>query len=243
MGGSFIITNLYKQVLLSVKITEEGARQFLGSNPFSIEEVWHTMGYVSSLLVTIPALLVIMHISNEYRFKTYKQNIINGWSRDQAFTAKLLGVIAFTTLITALYVAVCLVVVSFMGGGQEQGAVRKDFFIGCFFLQTLAQLSIAFMLGYFLRRSFLALTVFIFWPILFETLLGGLISKFNPVAAGFLPFEISDRLIPPPGFVAKMDPELYARAMANVGPHVIYTIIFTLLIWVLGYWINKSRNL
>lgn len=247
VGGTLVMTSVYGQVLDRAQMSPEAVTSLLGSNPFSIGEVWHTMGYVFSLLITIPALLIIMLISNEYTFGTYKQNIINGWSRNQALTAKLGDVLVLSVVITAVYVGICLVIANVLGGGNVGGAgtetAGKHYFIACFFLQTLAQLSIAFMLGYFLRRSFLALIVFICWPLILEPILSQVLARGGLEVGAFLPFELSDRLIPPPAFVARVDPERYEAAMSGIGVHAIYTLVFTLLVWALCYRVNRVRNL
>ena len=47
----------------------------------------------------------------------------------------------------------------------------------------------------------------------------------------FLPFEISDRLIPPPAFWGRIDADSYQKALSQMNPHILYTIILTTLIW------------
>src|SRR4030095_5563340 len=47
-------------------------------NPFAFPEVWHTVAYISSWFIFIPSIVVIMFITNEYTYKTHRQNIIDG---------------------------------------------------------------------------------------------------------------------------------------------------------------------
>src|SRR5436190_3460239 len=68
------------------------AKMALG-NPFSFPEAWHTIAFAASCFVFIPAVVVIMLMSNEYSFRTHRQNIIDGWSRKQFVTSKLLDVL------------------------------------------------------------------------------------------------------------------------------------------------------
>ncbi|MDI3320842.1 ABC transporter permease [Pinibacter soli] len=67
-------------------------------NPFAFNEVWHTVAYFSSWFILFPAIIVIMLITNEYTFKTYRQNIIDGWSRNQFLSAKLLTLLLYPLL-------------------------------------------------------------------------------------------------------------------------------------------------
>ena len=41
-----------------------------------------------------------MFISNEYTFKTHRQNIIDGWSRKQFITSKLMDVLIISLIVT-----------------------------------------------------------------------------------------------------------------------------------------------
>lgn len=117
-------------------------------NPFTFPEVWHTVAYFSSWFVFIPAVVVIMFISNEYSFKTHRQNIIDGWSRKQFITSKLMDVMIISLLISVLYIIVSMVS-GYASKGEGSGEMwDKSYFIGLFTLQTFAQLSIAFLIGF-----------------------------------------------------------------------------------------------
>ncbi|MFK5098226.1 hypothetical protein, partial [Klebsiella pneumoniae] len=74
------------------------AKLLLG-NPFVFPEVWQTVAYFSSFFVLLPSILVIMLVTNEYTYKTHRQNIIDGWSRNEFLLSKLIDV-AIISLVT-----------------------------------------------------------------------------------------------------------------------------------------------
>lgn len=76
----------------------------------------------------------------------------------------------------------------------------QSYYTGLFALQTFAQLSLAFLIGFLVRKAFLALGIFLFYYIVLENLLVGWLSWKEVSAASYFPLEISDRLIPKPGF-------------------------------------------
>lgn len=212
-------------------------------NPFSFPEVWHTVAYFSSWFVFIPAVVIIMFISNEYTFRTHRQNIIDGWSRKQFVTSKLIDVLLISIIITLLYAIVC-----FVSGSANQERLIKDtwgksYFIGLFALQTFAQLSIAFLIGFLIKKAFLALGVFLFYFIILENLIVGLFRWKESEIGHYMPLEISDRLIPPPGFIRMLDPESYQRSLDAINLHVFLTIGITIIIWAICYRINEKRDL
>ena len=61
--------------------------QNLLGNPFSFPNVWSTVPYNAGILVFIPAILIITLFTNEYSYRTHRQNIIDGWSRSQFVSA------------------------------------------------------------------------------------------------------------------------------------------------------------
>lgn len=212
-------------------------------NPFAFNEVWHTVAYFSSWFVLFPAIIVIMLITNEYTFKTYRQNIIDGWSRNQFLTAKLLNVANISVIITLLYLVVCLLLGVKNTNAMDKTGESGTYFIAYFFLQTFSQLSIAFIIGFFSKKSFVALSVFLFLFLILEPILTKTLEIKNIAIGHFLPFEISDRMIPPPAFFGRVDPAAYDLAMKNAGHHFVYTVVFTLIVWTCCYRFNMKRDL
>ncbi len=58
-------------------------------NPFAFPNVWLTVAWMSSWVLYIPGFIIIFLITNEYTFKTHRQNIIDGLSRKQFVATKL----------------------------------------------------------------------------------------------------------------------------------------------------------
>lgn len=218
------------------------AKMALG-NPFSFPEVWHTVAFFSSLFVFIPAVAVIMFVTNEYSFRTHRQNIIDGWSRSQFVTSKLIDVVMVTLFITLLYA-----VVAFITGILTHERMIRDtwgqvYYVGLFALQTFAQLSLAFLSGFLIRKAFLALGAFLFYFIVLENLIVGLLNWKKLAAADYLPLEISDRLIPKPGFWYLSNPGGYQDDLDAIPLHILLTVLLTTLIWFICYWINNRKDL
>ena len=240
-GINFIFYKVYESLLEKDTQAAELARLLIG-NPFSFPEAWHTVAYFSSWFVFIPAVVVIMLITNEYSYKTHRQNIVDGWSRSQFMTSKLIDVLIVSLLITILYI-----IVSFVSGitNSENNSEILDqaYYAGLFALQTFAQLSIAFLVGFLVKRAFIALGIFLFYFIILENILVGIARvKANDIGR-FLPVEISDRLIPVPNFIGRIDIVAYKKALASINEHIIYTVLLTALIWFICFRINSRRDL
>jgi ABC-2 type transport system permease protein len=241
-GINYIFYMTYDNLINQPTQVGKYAKLAIG-NPFAFSEVWHTVAYASSIFIFIPAVIIIMLVSNEFTFRTHRQNIIDGWSRSQFITSKLMDSLIITTIITLLYIIVSLIIGFSNSTDGTSDILGKSYYIGLFALQTFAQLSIAFLIGFLVKKAFLALGIFLFYFLVLENILIGLLKWKNSPAQAYLPLEISDRLVPPPGFIRMIDPESYQKALDGINLHVILTIILTAVIWFICYRVNNKRDL
>jgi ABC-type transport system involved in multi-copper enzyme maturation permease subunit len=221
------------------------AKMILG-NPFSFPNAWHTIAYFSSFFILLPAILVIMLITNEFQYKTHRQNVIDGWSRTQFITGKLIDVFIITLWVTLIYFLVALYFGATNSNGNWYDAWTEFYFVGLFFIQTFSQLSIAFLLGFLLKRAFMAMAFLVFYYMVLENILVGVAKwKLNDWGR-FLPFEVSDRMIPVPGFYAKFGDDMknsYELTLAKIPEHTFFTICITLAIWLICFRIFSRKDL
>lgn len=166
-------------------------------NPYTFPKVWQTVAWMSSWLLYFPGMLMIMLMTNEFTFKTHRQNIIDGLSRQQFIGVKILLVVIL---------AVITVILNFLTGltfGYKSGTPFSTSgleYIGYSFLQALLYMFFALLLAVLFRRSGLAIIIFILYGIIFEWLISATLT-FNLKAAPysyFLPLQTSDVLIPVP---------------------------------------------
>ncbi len=241
-GINYIFYMVYDNIVHQQSQAGQVAKMIIG-NPFSFPEAWHTVAYTSSIFIFIPAVIIIMFVSNEYSFRTHRQNIIDGWSRSQFVTSKLIDVLIVSAIITLLYGVVALVT----GFANQERLIRDtwgmSYYTGLFALQTFAQLSIAFLIGFLVRKAFIALGIFLFYFIIFEPIIVGLLRVYGKDAGRFMPLEISDRIIPVPAFIGKINKVSYDKSLAAIQEHVLLTVLLTAIIWLICYRINNKRDL
>jgi ABC-type transport system involved in multi-copper enzyme maturation permease subunit len=223
--------------------------KMLLGNPFHFPEVYHTTAYLSSFFTFIPAIVVIMLITNEYQFRTHRQNIIDGWQKNTFIWGKFISVVLVSVLVTLFFFFVATAI-GFIATNDlaKVEMFTKGKYIALFFLQIFTQLSFAFLLGLLVRKAFIAYGLFIFYGMIVESMAGAFfklkIQKFGGVDYGqFLPLEISDRLIPVPAFIGRLNETDYKLALAAVDKHIAYSIVFVILTWLLSFFIFKKRDL
>ena len=211
-------------------------------NPFTFPDVWQTVAFISSLFVFLPSVVVIMFITNEYTYKTHRQNIIDGWSRRDFMTSKMIDVVIICLLATILYVITAFVIGIINSASATGNFWEGTKYIGLFFLLVFSQLSIAMLIALLVRKAFIALGIFLFYYFPLEPILVQLGKRWANGAGEFLPLEISDRLIPFPRFFIR-DANEWKRLVAQSDIHTLYTILLTAITWAICFWINKRRDL
>jgi len=105
-------------------------------------------------------------------------------------------------------------------------------------------LSIAFTVGLLLRKSFIALAVFSFYGIIVEPIAVNVLKyKFENNTGEYFPLEISQRLLPKPAFIGRIDEKAYQASLDAVKFHIGYTSVLILLTWLFCFWLYNRRDL
>ncbi len=241
-GINYIFSSTYHLIIDKKNAITEMAKVYTGT-PFGFPEAWHTVAYFSSWFIFIPTIVVIMFITNEYTYRTHRQNIIDGWSRSQFITSKLIDVLVISLLITVLNLLVTFLIGFTQPEGVPGNWYAQFYYTGLFFLQTFCQLSIAFFLGYMVRKAFLTLGIFLFYYMVVEPIAVALLKKYANDIGRFLPLEISDRLVPVPAFIGRIDVDSYNTTISQIPQHLAMTIVLTAIVWILCYRMNARKDL
>lgn len=233
---------IYKDQTADAKKSAQILKMLIG-NPFEFPEVFRTTAFASSLFTIIPAILIIMLITNEYTYKTNRQNVIDGWSRNQFLFAKFLNVVIISIIVIALYFIVAMSIGFITTGADVKNKFQLINYTALFGLQVFAQLSFAFLLGLIIRRAFIALGAFIFYKIIAENIAAQFMDRRLWETGRFLPTESSDRLIPPPAFIGRLDPKVYDHTISLINQQALITLAYLIVFWALVFIIYKKRDL
>lgn len=162
-------------------------------NPFTFPQVYETVAWLTSFMTPVLGILVIILLTNENNFRTIRQNIIDGWSRDQYIAAKF-GMMGVLVLFITILIAVTAFVFGLRNGGYADSSAYK--LIVWAALQSLSYLSLAFFLGTFMRRSGIAIAIYVFYAYIGEFMLAAFLDfKVKLNLGAILPFESTDRLL------------------------------------------------
>jgi hypothetical protein len=165
------------------------------SQAYSFPDVWENLGFWGSIFVLFLSVLVIILTTNEFTFRTHRQNVIDGWKRLDFYHAKVGQVILFSFLATLFLVIVGLIF-GFVSGGADGVAYGWEKVLW-FFLLCLDYMGFALLLALMIRRSGLAIGLFFLYSFILENLIKGMLNWKLPQPVGnFLPLQSSDELLP-----------------------------------------------
>jgi ABC-2 type transport system permease protein len=196
-------------------------------NPFGFPDAWHTICYTSSMLFIMQAILIITLTTNEFSFKTHRQNIIDGWSRSAFIGVKLMGVLLLAILSTLVVLLTVLGFGYFTGKtGAHVSAWQGSRFLFFYFVQVISYSMIAFVIAVLIKRSGLAIGLFLIYMIVEQVAMSILTQLLHFTPAQYLPEETTDRLIPFPGIHLMSETEWEHRIPGFLIVAAIYLIIY-----------------
>ena len=184
--------------LMNNSFPKVNGKSLLGS-PFAFPDVWQTVTWNSSLLLLMPAILIITLITNEFTFKTHRQNIIDGLSRMQFINVKLVEILLISIFLTIIVFLTSLAF-GYYGNTPKAGvSLFKDVrFTGYFFVQMISYSMIALLIGMFVKRAGLAMGVLFIYMIGEQFVVALLRNKYKIDKVDYFPQEVTDMLIQQP---------------------------------------------
>ncbi len=115
-------------------------------------------------------------MSNEYSYRTLKQNLIDGLSKKEFVLSKFLTVLLFAVVSTIFIFLVSLILGLIFSDYNEFGIIFSGLeYVGAYFIKLVAFFSFCLFLGVLVKRSAFALGFLIVWQVV-ELVLYGLMK-------------------------------------------------------------------
>ena len=165
---------------------------------YHFPDVWLNLIYVSGFFKVVLGIMTVISITNEFQYRTLRQNVIDGLSRWQFLLSKIL----MNVLLGWLSV-VMIMLISFVTGLIYSPSVNWNFvfadmeFLLAYFVEIFAYLSFALMLGVMVHRSGLTIILLLLAPML-EFIVKANIDNYVPALIEFFPLESITNLVPLP---------------------------------------------
>lgn len=222
-----------------------GDNQFLKPDQwpiFDFVDIWQNLAYLYKMVTIFICFIVLASVTNEFDYKTIRQNVIDGMSRREWWLSKISFMLAISLLATVILATIGLVVgYAYSPVTDLEYVFRNIEFMGAYFLQVFYFLMFCFVISLMIKRAGFAFAGILFYIYIFEPIVTVILTqKYElelladcfPIEAGWnlihLPFE-KYLLMYSQDYVAWQDLGIAGTWMA-----------FFLLI---SYWLVNKRDL
>lgn len=224
---------------------------------FNFPFIWHFNTYIAATLKLFLAIVIVSMMSNEYSYRTLKQNLIDGLSKKEFVLSKFITVLLFAVISTIFVFVVSLILGLVFSDYTEIGIIFSDMeYLLAYFIKLMGFFSFCLFLGVLVKRSAFALGFLFIWFIA-ESIVYGLMEwkffKGTEIAsniAQFFPLESMALLIKEPfsrlGAVQSAANQLGENFTKTY--HVEWTTLLIVMAWTCifiygSYAILKKRDL
>lgn len=213
---------------------------------YKADKLWQHMTYMTAFFKIIPTFLLVFFISNEFRYKTFRQNIIDGFSVEQLYYSKVISAVGFTLLSLLTIIAAGFIV----GLIYNPDAPLSDFLNGThfflsYFLELFCFMAFALFLTVLFKRSIITVILLLVYYYIIENILS---IKYGVPAIYFLPTAASRELNLQP--FTQLVPILAGADQDSKGVQteipvkfMLLTLVYSLMFVFGGNLILKKRDL
>jgi len=239
----WVILFIYLTLLLlfvygSSNITING--QQAGSDIYQFPGIWQKLTYIASYFNLLLGILLIILITDEYTFRTFRQQVIDGLFRSDLVLAKLF-VVVFIGLVATSVLAILGLGFGIPNTSQVSVSLllSGSMHLVYYFVQALGYMSIAVLFGFLIRKNGLAIICFLLYTKVVEPLIHW---RLPDDTDKLFPMKVLSCLTPMPG-QAVLDsitgPTISLSPQEAVLPAIAYIAVFYLL----AYLLLKLRDL
>jgi ABC-2 type transport system permease protein len=170
---------------------------------YHFPDIWQNLIWVSGLFKIILSIMVVISITNEYQYRTLRQNVIDGMSRWEFILSKIM----MNVMLSFVSVVMLFAIIMVAGAVYSPSLIISEMLIGmeflvAYFLEVFAFLSYALMLGVFVQRSGLTIVLLLLSHMIELIIKVNIFNSRNEETIGwlkqFFPLESITNLVPLP---------------------------------------------
>jgi ABC-type transport system involved in multi-copper enzyme maturation permease subunit len=199
---------------------------------YTFPNAYHFSAYISSWFSLLIGVIIIVFVSNELKYKTQRQNVIDGLSKKDIIMAKFYVVFLLSAAIT-IYTFLVGFIIGVINDGFDN-MFDGIHHIAVYFISTLGYFTFAFFFANLVRLPALAIVLYIL-----STFVEGIVG-FIAVQqyAQFFPLSTFSDLIPVPMLDMAKQGFIWGQ-WGRTGLALIYIAIFVII----SYWVIKKRDI
>jgi ABC-type transport system involved in multi-copper enzyme maturation permease subunit len=193
---------------------------------YHFPDVWMNLIWFGGLLKVVLSIMVVISITNEFTYRTLRQNIIDGLSRTEFLISKILTNVLLSLMSVAMIFLIGLVTGMIYSPSIEISQILTDleFFIA-YFLEIFFFLSYALMLGILIQRSGLTI-IFLLLSQMLELIITSNLDDYVPGVIPYFPMRSIWNLI---------DFPLPRYAFQEIRDYITFGSVITVVGWTAAF--------
>lgn len=208
---------------------------------YQFPDCYNYVAYVASWFNLLIGVIIMVFTSNEIRYKTQRQNVIDGLSKRDVIFSKFIVVFLFAVAVT-LYVSLVGLIFGLVYSDDPSQVFNGLEQIGAYFLSTLGYFAFAFFFANVVRMQALAIVLYLFSTII-ESILGFIVAQNY---SQFFPLQTFGNLIENPFLKFIEAPEgqvIPDQFIMGQGVSALFAFLYILLFVSISYWVIKRRDI
>lgn len=206
---------------------------------YHFPDIWQNLFWGAGFLKMGLAIMVVISVTNEYSYRTIRQNIIDGLSRENFILSKILANLLWS-LVSVVIVFFIALIAGLIYSPQYEfpySLTGLDFLF-TYFLEIFSFLSFSLMISMLIKRSGLTIILLIH-SYLIELIIKANVDNYFPSIIPYFPLESISSLVPFP----------YRRyVFQEIRDYITVESVVLALIWIvvfnyLAYLTLKKRDI
>ncbi|MBI5219976.1 MAG: ABC transporter permease [Bacteroidia bacterium] len=169
----------------------------LESKPYlQFPSVWTTFTWIASWFNLLLAIIIIVSVGNEFSYKTFRSQVINGLSRNELILGKSLFILLIAITCTLFVFILTLIFgIIYTNFGSETSVFNKSWLLPVYFIQAIGYMTIGMLIAIIIKNTALSIVSFILYFFPVEVIIRNI---FPDTIGQFFPMKIISNLTPLP---------------------------------------------
>jgi ABC-2 type transport system permease protein len=214
-------------------------------NIWAFPDIWRFTTYSASFFNVLMGVTLVIVVCNEYNYRTFKQNVIDGLSKKEVIFSKFLVVFVLSSLVT-LYTILLALIFGLINSSFDS-VFENSYYVIIYFLQTLCYFSFAFFFAVLVKKTALSIIFFIV-SFIAETIIGAFLGVAGLTKVYlYFPLNVFSTLTPSPLMeefnrlsVQESGQEI---VKLDLWMNVVISILYMAIFFVISYQTIKKRDL
>lgn len=214
--------------------------QSVGPSMYQFPGLWVRFTYIAYFFNLLLGILIIVLVTDEYSFRTLRQQVIDGLSRAELVLSKFYVILALAVFSTVFLLVLGLFFGLLYSNDTGIGAMLGQIdHLSYFFVQAVGYMALAMFFAFLVRKSGLAIIAFLAWSKIVEPIIH---YQLDDSIDKYMPMKVFGSLTPMPG-QEMLDQLTAPTELLSPAWATLPALVYIGLLLLLSYLLLRFRDL